>query len=45
VFSYLKKMNRQEQSMTDSLWEFPFVLFTSAATFMSVWHFVALFLR
>lgn len=41
MFFYLKKTNSQEQPMTDSRWEFPFVLITSAAAFLSVWHLVA----
>jgi hypothetical protein len=30
--------------MTDYRWELPLVLITSAAAFLSVWHFVALLL-
>jgi hypothetical protein len=37
-------MRPEKSLMTDSRWEFPFVLITSAVAFLSVWHFVALLL-
>jgi hypothetical protein len=34
-------MKPEKQAMTDSRWEFPIVLMTSAVAFLSVWHFVS----
>jgi hypothetical protein len=41
AFVHVRKMKPEKQAMTDSRWEFPIVLMTSAVAFLSVWHFVS----